>query len=150
MLTKPRMSVIKPRSSMEIIYQSPWNLMCSVCPIPSTYIGMPSPAWGPAVLYWGDDVASLPPQTLTQQCGPLIGLASDLGRACKKYNCTVQFLSSLFEVQTNWSWMLSILNSDGRNIDLRKYAMSYTEFLWRTKDPTQSESGDSVKVSQIP
>ncbi len=51
------------RSSMESIHQSSWNLRFLVCPIPSTYVGMPSPALGPAVLCWGDDdnVASLPP-----------------------------------------------------------------------------------------
>ena len=29
----------------------------SVCPIPSTYVGMCSPALGPAVLHYGADVA---------------------------------------------------------------------------------------------
>ncbi len=38
--------------------------MCLVCPIPSTYVGMPSPALGPAVLCWGNDVVSLPPHNI--------------------------------------------------------------------------------------
>ncbi len=41
------------------------NLTRLVCPIPSTYIGMLSPASGPEVLHWGDDVESLPPHNLT-------------------------------------------------------------------------------------
>ncbi len=49
---------------MEIIHQSPWNLTCSVWPVTSTYIGMPSPTLGPAVLHWGNDVASLPPHDI--------------------------------------------------------------------------------------
>jgi hypothetical protein len=69
--------------------------MCLVCPIPNTYVGMHSPASGPAVLQLGNDVASLPPQNLTQQSGPITCLASDLGWACHKYNCMVQCIISL-------------------------------------------------------
>jgi hypothetical protein len=61
--------------------------------VPSTYVGIPSPALGPAVLCQGNDVASLPPQDLTQQSGLLTCLASDLCQVRQKYNCMVQFLS---------------------------------------------------------
>jgi hypothetical protein len=77
---------------MEIIHRSPWNLTCLVFPVPSTYLGMPSPALGPAVLCLGDDVASLPPQDLTQQSGLNTHLASDLCRAHQRYDCMVCFL----------------------------------------------------------
>jgi hypothetical protein len=40
-------------------------------------------------------VASLPPQNLTQQSGPITCLASDLSRACRKYGCTVQCIIGL-------------------------------------------------------
>jgi hypothetical protein len=63
---------------MEIIHWCLRNLTCLVCPVPSTYIGMPSPALGPAVLHRGNDVASLPPHNLTQQSGLNTYLASDL------------------------------------------------------------------------
>jgi hypothetical protein len=80
---------------MEIIHQSPWNLACLVCPVPSTYVGMLSPALGSAVLRCGDNVASLPPHSLTQQSGLNKRLASDICRVCQKYNCMVLFLSGL-------------------------------------------------------
>ncbi len=51
-------------SSMESIHWSSCNWMCLVCPIPSTYVGMPSPELGPAVLRWGNDMASLPPHNI--------------------------------------------------------------------------------------
>jgi hypothetical protein len=35
-----------------------------VCPIPNTYVGMCSPALGPAVLRYGNDVAIRPRQDL--------------------------------------------------------------------------------------
>ncbi len=51
-----------------------------------------------SVLCCNDDVASLPPQNLTQWSGPITRLASDLSRACQKYNCTVLCLISLRQV----------------------------------------------------
>ncbi len=54
----------EPSRLIESIDRSSWNLTFLVSPIPSTYIGMPSPALGPAVLHWGNDVASLPPHDI--------------------------------------------------------------------------------------
>ncbi len=80
---------------MGIIYWAPWNLTCLVCPVPSTYVEMPSPALGPAVLRWGNNVVSLPPQDLTQQSGLITHLAPDFCWGRQKYDCMVQCISSL-------------------------------------------------------
>jgi hypothetical protein len=46
-------------------------------------------------MHWGNDVANLPPQNLTQKSGPLTRLVSDLGWARQKYDCMIHILSSL-------------------------------------------------------
>ncbi len=66
-------------------------------PMASTYIGMPSPALRQ---HWGNDVVSLPPQNLTQQFGLLTCLASDLGWAHQKYDCTVQCINGLRQLDS--------------------------------------------------
>ncbi len=70
----------------------------------STYIGMPSPASGPAVLQWGNDVVGLPPQNLTQQSGPITRLASDFDWERKKYDFTVQYN----QLTSWWWWLLAV------------------------------------------
>ncbi len=55
----------------------------------------PSPASGPAVLLWDDDVASSPPQNLTQRSGLITCVASDLSQACQKYHCMVRCIIGL-------------------------------------------------------
>ncbi len=69
-----------------------WILTCLVCLIPSTFVGMPSPASWLAVLHWGTDVANTSGylkawlKSLTFDTS----LASDLSWARQKYDCTVQ------------------------------------------------------------
>jgi hypothetical protein len=46
-----------------------------------------------------NDVASLPPQNLTQQSGPITRLVPDLCPTHQNYNCMVQFLSGLSQSQ---------------------------------------------------
>ncbi len=58
---------------------------------------MPSPALGPAVLRWGNDVESATlqyPEAWLNSLALTHIFASDLYWACQKYYCTVQFVSS--------------------------------------------------------
>ncbi len=79
------------------------NLTYLICPVPINYVERPSPAFGPAVLRWGNDVASLPPQDLTQQSSLITRLASNPWRACQNYDCTVHITHPcMANLKLNW------------------------------------------------